>query len=397
MLMRMWRDAAGPCMQVLHFCFAFGAFVAPTIAKFFISEDRDQSTDNSTAESITTSSSLHFPSTFPPPDDDDQSRFRLAYWIVSTLFLPSLIAFMYFAIKFEFLEHKQNMSVDETQGHSDDEEIELEMNTLSTTTAAVAATQQDGGPPAGMEDILQTAQEDVLTKEREQGVKYKYILLVSLAVFMFVYVGMEVAFGTLIFTVVVRGTLDFSKSQGTEVQSLFWGTFTFGRLLSILLVACKVRSSIMISLNLLGSLVAAAIMVAFVHSIPAIWIGSAILGSSYSSIYPTVMTWMSENVQASGIATAILVTGGMLGDITLPAAVGAVVARVSPDSLFYMTFMGVVVSVAIVALLFWTARVKKRSEKEESLHHLHVSDVSVTEETTKLMNDNENSDEESLI
>ena len=40
---------------------------------------------------------------------------------------------------------------------------------------------------------------------------------------------------------------------------------------------------------------------------------------SYASVYPTTMTWMSETVEATGIATAILVTGRTLGDIAISA------------------------------------------------------------------------------
>lgn len=382
--MRLWKDNTGPCMQVVHFSFAFGAFVAPIIAKYFISEDEDEM-DNSTTASTATNSSTS-------TDGDSQSNFKFAYWITSVIFLPTLIAFVYFAVKLEFLGYKKKAKLPATQTSKrcNDKEIEFEMDRLPAKSEAVAGT--TGDCSTEKENTSQKEQDFVSTRRTEsQTIRYKFIILLLVSTFMFVYVGLEVCFGSLIFTVVVTGALDFSKHQGALIQSLFWGTFAFGRVFSILLVFCKVRSSVMMSMNLLGSFVAAAIMVVFTHNVTAIWLGSAALGCSYSSIYPTAMTWMSENVKATGIATSFLVIGGVLGDITLPAALGALVANVSPDSLFYLTFVGMVVSGMIVVSMFWTAHLKRKEQKDG----LRVSAVSFRDEAMKLMD--ENSDEETLF
>ena len=34
-IMWMWGDKSGPCMQFLHFAYAFGAFIAPLISNAF--------------------------------------------------------------------------------------------------------------------------------------------------------------------------------------------------------------------------------------------------------------------------------------------------------------------------------------------------------------------------
>jgi FHS family Na+ dependent glucose MFS transporter 1 len=116
----------------------------------------------------------------------------------------------------------------------------------------------------------------------------------------------------------------------------------------------------MITGNLFGSFVASLIMTFYVHNAFAIWIGSAVLGMSYASIFPTVMTWMSENAKATGKATAVLITAGTVGDIFLPAVLGVMVAKVSPDSLIYFTFTGVIISAASASVMFLTACLQKR-------------------------------------
>ena len=114
----------------------------------------------------------------------------------------------------------------------------------------------------------------------------------------------------------------------------------------------------MIAGNLFGSFIASLIITFYIHNALAIWIGSAVLGMSYAS---TAMTWMSENAKAMGKATAVLVTAGTVGDIILPAVMGAMVAKVSPDSLIYFTIIGVIISAATAAVMFLTACLQKRS------------------------------------
>ena len=49
-----------------------------------------------------------------------------------------------------------------------------------------------------------------------------------------------------------------------------------------------------------------------------------------------------------------------MGDITLPAAMGAIVAQISPESLFYFTFVGVIISAGTAVVMFLTACLQKR-------------------------------------
>ena len=354
------------------------------------------------------------------PDEVHSGNFKIAYWISAATFLPTLIAYVYFAAKFDFVVVKDTKSavtdlpdVEDGGVVGNGEVKEIEMESLSVEPADNSKEVNDSnseGESSEKEELIfekssrkkkvaaENIEKVILSTKATQLTRYKYTILLLLATFMFVYVGLEVAYGSLIFTAVVLGVLDFSKQQASLIQSLFWGTFAFGRLFSIVLVFLKVRSSVMICMNLTGSLVAALIMISFAHSSPAIWLASTVLGASYSSIYPTAMTWMSENLEATGLATAILITGGVLGDIILPAIVGALIASVSPDMLFYLTFVGVIISGAIAAPMFWIAHRKKRFECERSPSKSKIFEVSdnctTREEKLKLMEEREHSEEE---
>ena len=380
-LMRLWGSKSGPCMQVLHFSWAFGAFVAPLIAKHFIHEpddDSDKMSYNMTCSDFWTNLSAPTVSvTTPPPlpgitldcfllfaevcqdltnlsveeaeepiladlnctstsTVEPPSQFKYAYFIAASLFVPSLSAFIFYAIRRECYGrccHKR-MST----------QMAVEQQELANTEAPSSEEERSGQPSRC----------------------YTITLFSLIFCFVFLYVGLEAGFGSLIFTVAVTGQLGFHKSTAAVLQSVYWGTFAFTRMISVTFALLKVRASVMITGNLFGSLVASLILTFYIHNSIAIWIGSAVLGMSYASIFPTVMTWMSENAKATGKATAVIVTAGTVGDITLPAVMGALVAKVSPDSLIYFTLIGVIISAATAAVMFLTACLQKR--RQASVH-----------------------------
>ena len=252
-----------------------------------------------------------------------------AYFIAASLFFPSLVAFVFYAIRREcFGKCCSKLAIARRQSEL------KEMHKLDDTSSE----DEFGNPP----------------------LCFTILLFSQLFCFMFLYVGLEAGFGSLIFTVAVTGQLAFSKSIAAVLQSVYWGTFCFTRMISVTCALFGVRASVMIAGNLFGSFVASLIMTFYIHNALAIWIGSAVLGMSYASIFPTAMTWMSENAKATGKATAVLVTAGTVGDITLPAVVGVMVAKVSPDSLIYFTFVGVIISAVSAGVMFLTACLQKR-------------------------------------
>ena len=380
-------------MQILHFSWAFGAFIAPLIAKRFIREIPDNETNDMTynltcsdiwtntsttmAESTTdtptasgvdydcflgfieacnnfTNSSYYYIDSLEDPNLADfnctmttsaslgaPTDFRFAYFIAASLFLPSLVAFIFYAVRREcFGKCYTKLAIARRQS---------ELKQIQKMDSAHASSEDEYGKPPLCFTIL---------------------LFSQLFCFMFLYVGLEAGFGSLIFTVAVTGQLGFSKPTAAILQSVYWGTFCFTRMVSVTCALFSVRASVMIAGNLFGSFVASLIMTFYIHNALAIWIGSAVLGMSYASIFPTAMTWMSENAKATGKATAVPITAGTVGDITLPAVMGVMVAKVSPDSLIYFTFIGVIISAATAAVMFLTACLQKRKLRSVTQHNL---------------------------
>ena len=261
---------------------------------------------------------------------DPSTDFKYAYFIAASLFLPALIAFIYYSFRQECIGR-----------------CCTKLKVARRKSAHV------------LKNINALSSEKKINKP---PLSYTIVLFTLLFSFLFLYVGLEAGFGSLIFTVAVKGRLCFAKDTAAVLQSVYWGTFCFTRMFSVIFAILQVRASVMIGGNLFGSFVASLIMIFYIDNAMAIWIGSAVLGMSYASIFPTVMTWMSENAKATGKATAVLVTAGTVGDITLPAVMGAIVAQVSPESLFYFTFVGVIISAGTAAIMFLTACLQKQRQ-----------------------------------
>ena len=314
----LWKDKdTGPVMQLIHFMFAFGAFISPLITRPFLSDINDaRNATNMTVDDCNTTDYIGSGSGYDYNIMSISTSFQYAYWIAAIIPLIPLPGLLGYAIKEQCCcLSKQEM----------------------------------------WKKTKESEQSETTQKTYPHKIHYLLPLMSLLFLFMFVYVGLEVAYGTYIFTYGVKQNL-FSKPDATILTSVFWGSFAFFRFFSISLSICKVSPSIMLSGNLTGSLIASIIIAIWPTNVIAIWIGSAIMGISFASIYPNVVVWLTRHGPATGRATSVLSAGAILGDITLPVSVGVLIAKVGPISLIYFMLAGVLFSVCIMLTLFSMAR-----------------------------------------
>ena len=382
-LMRMWGDKSGPCMQFIHFAYAFGAFIAPLISKPFIRDlsnmdktNQSQVTNFSCANTSLIGSTMHSETdssgcniyflcmdviadacnssaggsvvhvkydptgtvncSISSTSSAENLQFGWAYWIAASSLIPPLLAFIYLAIRHECFKtkHKDNNNNNAT--------LEISENGLKLI----------GEESASESDFTTDDDTHVKYNTNMSPKSYKIPAYIILFLFMLFYVGTEVSFGSLVFTYAVKSELAFSKGKAAILAAAFWGPFAFTRIISVVLSLLKVRTSVMMTMNLTGSLIGVTLFVILPHNNTAIWIVSAVLGASFASIFPTTMTWLSEHLSVSGKATALVISGGNLGDILIPSAVGALIGNLSPDSFVYCTFSGVVISAVFITNLF---------------------------------------------
>ena len=359
-LMNVWENKdTGPIMQLIHFTFAFGAFLSPLIAKPFISED----TKNSTSKNVScTNISLFafnsscwneltemcndtmpgsgnmedgFITTENCTTSNHHLFFGYSYWVTVIPLLIPLPPLMYYAFKqqcccqtFLYKQRRQSVHSEEKDDSHDDDDSHND----------------DKYPTSKI---------------------YRGTVLTSLFIFMAAYVGLEVSFGTYVFAFAVKGDLQLSKQRAATLSSLFWGMFSFARCFSIFVSILKVSPSIMMSGNLTGTFVASLILLIWNKNEIAVWVGSGLLGASCSGIYPTAMVWMSQHIPPNGKTTSVLVTGGVIGNTLFPFLIGVLLDKLAPISLVYYTFIAAIVCVLIAVALFISTKLYLRHWKKK--------------------------------
>ena len=263
------------------------------------------------------------------------SQFGWAYWISAMILIIPLLAFNYFTVRYNITDYwkKRTSQEEETTEDRDDQVL---LKDLSVTHA---------------------------TSKEFTPKTYKYPAFIFLFCFMLCYIGSEHSYGSLVFTYAVKGRLQFDKQTAATLTAVFWGLFAFARFFSVILALLKVRSSVMMTMNVSGSAVAILILLILPHNHIAIWITSALLGASFASIYPTTMTWLSEHLPVSGKTTAAIVAGGNLGDILIPSGIAALVGNVNPEYFVYCIFVLIILSTVLIALLFTVTFLYQRRHK----------------------------------
>ncbi|XP_071957030.1 sodium-dependent glucose transporter 1-like [Antedon mediterranea] len=151
---------------------------------------------------------------------------------------------------------------------------------------------------------------------------FRLQLLSIMFVFYFLYVGSEVAYGSFIFSYGRFSDLQLDKDQASLLNSLYWGTFAVFRGLAIILARCMSPLT-MLLIDLIGCGISSLILVIFkgTNSL-ALWVGTAVLGASMASLFPSGLSWLGRYIKVTGTAASVLVVGASSGEMAIPFVVG---------------------------------------------------------------------------
>ena len=302
MILEIWegRDS-GPYMHAMHFCFGLGAFLAPLIAgPFLVNQEGAEALSHSSAHlpapglNLTVRENTSLAS---PEDSEYLSSVSSvsSVWTISTLYpllssygvLSSLPCLYYFA--------------QDTQSHHVTGQIQ---------------TQDKANQPT-----------NTTTNTTRLTTKMKLVIVGLLGVFFFLYVGMEVAFGTFISVFAVQSGLGFSRDQASDVSAVFWGTFAAMRGLAVLLAIIARPVLVMWSSFILCLLGSTLLSVWAGQSSLVLYIGTAVLGVGMASIFATGFLWAEQKITVSSKVSAVLIISSSLGAKLFPVMVGNLVER----------------------------------------------------------------------
>ena len=185
-----------------------------------------------------------------------------------------------------------------------------------------------------------------------------YALVISAMLFLFFYVGAEIAFGGWIYTYAI--TLKLASAAGAAyLTSAFWASFTVGRLLSIpAATRFTPKQVILTALSFCLSILAVGII--FSGSSTALWLMAIGLGFCMAPIYATGFTLAGQSISLTGRLTGIILLGDSLGGMVLPAMMGKVIEGSGAHAMIYLVFGSLVLN-----LLAFTGMLRLRPAKKQ--------------------------------
>jgi FHS family Na+ dependent glucose MFS transporter 1 len=163
-----------------------------------------------------------------------------------------------------------------------------------------------------------------------------YVIVLMAALFLFFYVGAEIAFGGWIYTYAVE--LKLAKAaEAAYLTSGFWLAFTMGRLLSVPM-ATRFTPRQIIAVALMGCVFFMGLVLVFATSIEVLWV--AVLGTGFcmAPVYPSCYTLAVQGLKLTAWASSIILLGDCFGAMILPWLAGQVLDTAGPRAMVYLVF-----------------------------------------------------------
>jgi len=170
-----------------------------------------------------------------------------------------------------------------------------------------------------------------------------------IAIFFFLYSGAEIAYGGWIYSYAVAtgaGTI----TTAAYLTSIFWGSLTLGRLISIP-IAARLRARVILFIDLAGCLASVGLILLAPESTTAVWVGTIGLGLFMASIFPTTLTLAERNTNVSGAVTSYFFVGASIGAMTIPWFMGRQFEQDGPQAIMMIVFGCLVLASIVYTLL----------------------------------------------
>lgn len=161
-------------------------------------------------------------------------------------------------------------------------------------------------------------------------------VVLAAALFLFFYVGAEIAFGGWVYTYAVELKLA-PAAQAAYLTSGFWLAFTVGRLAAVPL-ATRFPPRQMITVALLGCAFSMGLEIVFAHSAMVLWGTALVVGLCMAPVYPSGFTLAVQGLKLTARASSVILLGDSFGGMILPWLVGQVLEEAGPQAMVYLVF-----------------------------------------------------------
>jgi len=180
-------------------------------------------------------------------------------------------------------------------------------------------------------------------------------LIFLIALFLFLYVGAEVGFAGWIVTYAIKVKLS-GDTTATYLASLFWGSLTLGRILTIP-AAARFKSRTILVSSLAGCFLSLAVLWLLHNSFFATLLGTTGLGLSMASIFPTILSFAGHQMKLTGRVTGWFVFGASAGSMLIPLGIGQAFQVAGPRVVILVTSVTLLVAVGIFAAMIRSSKI----------------------------------------
>lgn len=201
----------------------------------------------------------------------------------------------------------------------------------------------------GLPDVVDN-QGEIVKANNKKWIS-KAFFLGGVIIFMHIYYGLEISFGSFLTTYVVESkslpieTEAERKGTGVLMTSLYWATFTFVRLTTIF-YSDYVGPELNIAGCLVVTLLSNIILVPFGGtSLPCLWAGVALIGAGTSSIWATMFTFVDCYFPVTSRIAAAIIIAACVGEFVFPLVISRLIAIDAQVFLWVILFCTVTISV----------------------------------------------------
>lgn len=274
----LWGRENGPFMQALHFAFGLGCFHAPLLAKPFLLELLEPINNVTTSVLGEDNSTTDYQDYVFPEFTVEDVALEIPYGVIALFMLINCLIFSYIFLRYREVTPHPSRTQAETK------------ETLGGGFAV------------------------------DKKVRYTIICLAT--VFMHVYCGLELAFGTLITSYAVKCDLHLDKATGAYMASVYWAFFTFFRLFAIFF-ADVIGAETNIYFNFMLIVLSNLFLIPFGDTnVYCLWAGIILMGLGTSSIWASIFGFLEDYFPVTSGMTASFSVAACLGQSIMPFIVG---------------------------------------------------------------------------
>ena len=196
--------------------------------------------------------------------------------------------------------------------------------------------------------------------------RFALSFVILIFTFYWMYCTMELTYTNYLTTYAVE-ELGWSKSTGATLSSIYWASYTFGRVVGIFIVKYISVEKLLLSSTTL-TIASLLPIVFFVHVHDSImWISTVLFGLSISTIFASGLTFANAYVPYAGGIGSIYGAGCVVGSITSPTIIAPLFNVYGMQTFVVVSFVSAIASF-LVFLSAWLLGTKhgKRNEKNNT-------------------------------